>query len=289
MIDQLRHLHPIFKLCDLLDVARSGYQAWCTGKIVPARKLEDLRLTVAIKAAHARGRGIYGPLKIQTELAAQGVMAGINRIKRLRTLHGIRCTHKKKFRVTTDSKHLLPVARNLLDRQFDCTAPNQVWVADITYIPTGEGWLYLAAVKDLYTCEIVGWSMDNRMTQTLVMDALTAAYWKKKPAPGLMHHSDRGSQYCSAAYRALQANFGIQTSMSRKGNCWDNAPMESFFGTIKTESLHHYRFKTRENAKRIIFEYIEVFYNRIRRHAKIGNQIPADFANMYYINNQIAA
>ena len=289
MIDQLRHLHPIFKLCDLLDVARSGYQAWCTGKIVPARKLEDLRLVVAIKAAHARGRGIYGPLKIRSELQAQGIDVGLNRIKRLRKLHGIRCSHKKKFRVTTDSKHYLPVASNLLDRQFACTAPNQVWVADITYIPTGEGWLYLAAVKDLYTCEIVGWSIDNRMTQTLVMDALTAAYWKKKPAPGLMHHSDRGSQYCSAAYRALQASYGIQTSMSRKGNCWDNAPMESFFGTIKTESLHHYRFKTRENAKRIIFEYIEVFYNRIRRHAKISNQIPADFANQYYISNQIAA
>ena len=138
MIDQLRHLHPIFKLCDLLDVARSGYQAWCTGKVISARRLEDLRLTVAIKAAHARGRGIYGPLKIQTELAAQGVIAGINRIKRLRKLHGIRCSHKKKFRVTTDSKHYLPVAPNLLDRQFACTAPNQVWVADITYIQTDE-------------------------------------------------------------------------------------------------------------------------------------------------------
>lgn len=128
--------------------------------------------------------------------------------------------------------------------------------------PLGNCWLYLAAVKDLYTCEIVGWSMDNRMTQTLVMDALTAAYWKKKPAPGLMLHSDRGSQYCSSAYRALQASYGMQTSMSRKGNCWDNTPMESFFGTIKTESLHHYRFKTRETAKRVSFEYIEVFYNR---------------------------
>jgi putative transposase len=183
----------------------------------------------------------------------------------------------------------MPVARNLLNRQFDCTAPNQVWVADITYIPTGEGWLYLAAVKDLYTCEIVGWAMDNRMTQRLVMDALTAAYWKKKPLTGLLHHSDRGSQYCSAAYRALQASYGKQTSMSRKGNCWDNAPMESFFGTIKTESLHHYRFKTRETAKRVIFEYIEVFYNRIRRNSKIGNQIPAEFANQHYISNQIAA
>jgi putative transposase len=289
MIDQLKSQHSVQRLCQQLNVAMSGYLAHSHDKPSSERKQQDQRLLVYIRAAHARGRGIYGPLKIQTELAAQGVMAGINRIKRLRTLHGIRCTHKKKFRVTTDSKHLMPVARNLLGRQFACTAPNQVWVADITYIPTGEGWLYLAAVKDLYTCEIVGWSMDHRMTQTLVMDALTAAYWKKKPAPGLMHHSDRGSQYCSSAYRTLQASYGMQTSMSRKGNCWDNAPMESFFGTIKTESLHHYRFKTRETAKRIIFEYIEVFYNRIRRHAKIGNQIPADFASQYYMSNQIAA
>ena len=194
MIDKLKSQHAVQRLCQQLNVAMSGYLAHSHGKPSSERKQQDQRLLVYIRAAHARGRGIYGPLKIQTELAAQGVMAGINRIKRLRTLHGIRCTHKKKFRVTTDSKHLMPVARNLLDRQFACTAPNQVWVADITYIPTGEGWLYLAAVKDLYTCEIVGWSMDNRMTQTLVMDALTAAYWKKKPAPGLMHHSDRGSQ-----------------------------------------------------------------------------------------------
>ena len=145
------------------------------------------------------------------------------------------------------------------------------------------------SVKDLHTREIVGWSMDSRMTQTLVMDALTAAYWKKKLHPGLLHHSDRGSQYCSAAYRALQASYGMQTSMSRKGNCWDNAPRTCFFGTLKTESLHHYRFKTRANARRVIFEYIEVFYNRIRRHAKINNQSPNDFANQYYINNLIAA
>ena len=216
MIDKLKSQHAVQRLCQQLNVAMSGYLAHSQGRPSSERKQQDQRLLVYIRAAHARGRGIYGPLKIQTELAAQGVTAGINRIKRLRALHGIRCTHKKKFRVTTDAKHLMPVARNLLDRQFACTAPNELWVADITYIPTGDGWLYLAAVKDLYTCEIVGWAMDNRMTQTLVMDALTAAYWKKKPAPGLMHHSDRGSQYCSAAYRALQASFGIQTSMSRK-------------------------------------------------------------------------
>jgi len=144
-----------------------------------------------------------------------------------------------------------------------------------------KGWLYLAAVKDLHTCEIVGWAMDKRMTKTLVCDALRAAFWRKKPVAGLMHHSDRGSQYCSKAYRALQASYKMQTSMSHKGDCWDNAPMESFFGTLKTECLHHYKFKTREEAKRVTFEYIEVFYNRIRRHAKINNQIPADFAKAY--------
>ena len=289
MIDQLRNQHPVNRLCALLDVAKSGYQAWSAGKVVPRRKLEDMRLLVAIKAAHQRSRGTYGPKKILDELADQGIVAGLNRIRRLRTLHGIRCTHKKKFRVTTDSKHNLPVAPNLLDRQFVRSAPNQVWVADITYIPTDEGWLFLAAVKDLHTCEIVGWAMDSRMTKTLVVDALRAAYWRKKPKPGLMHHSDRGSQYCSSAYRALQASYHMQTSMSRKGNCWDNAPMESFFGTLKTESLHHYRFATREQARQVVFEYIEVFYNRIRRHAKIGNQVPADFATQYYAGRKKSA
>ena len=145
-------------------------------------------------------------------------------------------------------------------------------------MPTNEGWWYLAAVKDLHTCEIVGWAMSERMTKSLVCDALRAAYWRKKPSADLMHHSDRGSQYCSKAYRTLQVSYKMQTSMSRKGDCWDNAPMERFFGTLKTECLHHYKFRTRAEAKRVTFEYIEVFYNRIRRHAKINNQIPADFA-----------
>jgi putative transposase len=209
------------------------------------------------------------------------VRAGLNRIKRLRKLHGIACSHKKKFRLTTDSKHALPVAQNVLNRQFTPAQPNRVWVADITYIPTDEGWLFLSAVKDLYTCEIVGWAMDQQMTKQLVIDALRAGYWRKKPQAGLLHHSDRGSQYCSQAYRALQQSYGMQTSMSRKGNCWDNAPMESFFGTLKTECLHHYRFATREQAKAVVFEYIEVFYNQIRRHAKLGNQSPAQYAKQF--------
>ena len=289
MIDKFRHQHPVARLCALVDVAKSGYQAWCAGKVTSPRKLGDVRLVVAIKVAHQRGRGIYGPEKIQSELLAQGIPAGLNRIKRLRRLHGIRCTHKKKFRVTTDSKHQLPIAENVLDRQFAQTAPNQVWVADITYIPTDEGWLYLAALKDLYSCEIVGWAMDKQMTKQLVTDALRAAYWRKKPPPGLLHHSDRGSQYCSGTYRALQVSYKMKTSMSRKGDCWDNAPIESFFGTLKTECLHHYKFKTRDQAKQVVFEYIEVFYNRIRRHATIQNQVPADYAQQFYKNELLIA
>ena len=223
MIDKFRHQHPVSRLCALVDVAKSGYQTWCTGKVTSPRKLEDLHLVVAIKAGHQRGRGIYGPAKIRSELLAHGMKAGLNRIKRLRRLHSIRCTHKKKFRVTTDSKHSLPIAENVLDRQFAQTAPNRVWVADITYISTDEGWLFLAAVKDLYTCEIVGWAMDKQMTKKLVIDALRAAYWRKKPLPGLLHHSDRGSQYCSGTYRALQVSYKMKTSMSRKGDCWERA------------------------------------------------------------------
>jgi putative transposase len=290
MIDKFRHQHPVARLCALVDVAKSGYQAWFTGKVTSPRKLDDMRLVVAIKAAHQLGRGIYGPEKIRSELLAQGIVAGLNRIKRLRRLHGIRCTHKKKFRVTTDSKHQLPIAENVLNRQFPQAAPNQVWVADITYIPTDEGWLFLAAIKDLYTCEIVGWAMDKQMTKSLVLDALRAAYWRKKPPPGLLHHSDRGSQYCSGTYRALQVSYKMKTSMSRKGDCWDNAPMESFFGALKTECLHHYKFKTRDQAKQVVFEYIEVFYNRVRRHATIQNQVPADYAQQFYKDElQIAA
>jgi putative transposase len=244
-------------------------------------------LIVAIKAAHARGRSIYGPLKILSELQGQGIHVGLNRIKRLRQLHGIRCTHKKKFRVTTDSKHRSPVAKNLLDRQFSCTQPNQVWIADITYVPTSKGWLYLAAIKDLYTCEIMGWSMDSRMTQALVIDALKAAYWKKKPASGLMHHSD--SQYCSAAYRALQASYELQTSMSRKGHCWDNSPIESFLVRSKLKACIIINLEQERTPNKLFLIISKCFIIVIRRHAKINNQIPADFAEQFYNHKQIAA
>ncbi len=285
-----RNRWPLDRLCRVLGVARSGFHGWVADKLPSQRRREDQALLVAIRAAHERGRGVYGPKKIQEELAVLGMKAGLNRIKRLRRLAGIRCKQKRKFKATTDSRHQLPIAPNLLEQRFDqTTAPSQVWVADITYVPTDEGWLYLAGIKDLHTCELVGWSMGARMTKDLVMQALRAAYWKKRPDPGLIHHSDRGSQYCSQAYRDLQAGYGMQTSMSRRGNCWDNAPMESFFGTLKTESLHHYRFATREAARRVIFDYIEVFYNQIRRHAKIGYLAPAEFEKQFYVNLKKAA
>jgi putative transposase len=253
------------------------------------RKLEEDRIVAAIKSAHERGRGNYGPEKIQTEiLAIDGLDVGLNRIKRLRCKHGIRCKQKRKFKATTDSKHKMPVAPNLLNQKFEVPKPNQIWVADITYIPTDEGWLYLAGIKDLCTKEIVGYALNERMTHDLVGRALFRAVTAKKPPGGLIHHSDRGSQYCSGNYQKIIKQFGIVPSMSRKGNCYDNAPMESWFGTLKSELTHHRHYRTRREAVREIVEYIEVFYNRQRRHAKLGNISPAEYTRKFYRLNQAA-
>ena len=267
-----------------MAVHPSGYYAWRAKPDSPRAK-SDRHLLGLIKHFWLESGGVYGYRKITDDLRDEGETCGKHRVYRLMRAEGLRSQTGYRRRQGHYGKPAV-VAPNRLAQQFDSQAPNQVWVADITYIPTDEGWLYLAAIKDLYSCEIVGWAMDSRMTKALVADALRAAYWRKKPKPGLMHHSDRGSQYCSATYRALQASYGMRTSMSRKGNCWDNAPMESFFGTLKTESLHHYRFVTREQTRQVVFEYIEVFYNRIRRHAKISNQVPADFANQFYASRQ---
>ncbi len=209
---------------------------------------------------------------------------GIHRIKRIRSKLGLRCKQKRKFKATTDSKHNLPVAPNLLERNFNVPAPNRVWVGDITYIATDEGWLYLAGLKDLYSGELVGHAMGARMSRKLVMQALfrTASAWR--PEKGLILHSDRGSQYCSHDYRKLARQFGMKLSMSRKGDCWDNAPMESFWGTLKTELLHHRHYATREEAEREIAEYIEIFYNRERKQARLGYLSPAAFMRRYYEN-----
>ena len=207
-ITQHRQQYPLDAMCRALMVNRGSYLN-SFKRPQSQRSMDDFKLLLEIKAAHHRGRGIHGASKIQTDLAEQGIHAGINRIKRLRRLHGIYCIHKRKFKATTQSNHKLPVAPNLLDQQFDnTTAPNQVWLADITYIDTGESWLYLAVVKDLHTCELIGWSMSERMTKKLAIDALRMAYQRKRPQAGLIHHSDRGSQYCSKAYQNLLKLYG---------------------------------------------------------------------------------
>ena len=280
-IDELRQSYPIAAMCRVLDVSESGYHAW-RNRPPSKRARENARLELEIRAAHERTRQTYGPERLQADLADNGVQAGISRIKRIRKKLGLRCRQKKKFRATTNSKHNLPVAPNLLDRQFSVAAPNKAWVTDITYIATDEGWLYLAGVKDLFNGELVGYALGSRMTQNLVMQALFRAVAAKRPEKGLILHSDRGSQYCARAYQKLLRQFGMVVSMSRKGDCWDNAPMESCWGSLKTELVHHYRFATRVQAKREITEYIEIFYNRVRKQARLGYLSPAAFSQNYY-------
>ena len=237
---------------------------------------------IEIKAAHKRNRETYGPERLQSDLAEHGVKIGVHRIKRLRREHGIRCKQVKKFKATTNSNHDLPVADNLLEQNFTVEAPNQAWVTDITYIPTAEGWLYLAGHKDLFTGEIVGYAMGERMTKNLVSQSLFRGVAAKRPPAGLIHHSDRGSQYCSHEYRNLLEQFDMQASMSRRGNCYDNAPIESFWGMLKNELVHHCRYATRREAMREITEYIEIFYNRQRRQKRLEYLSPAAYEQKYF-------
>ena len=283
----LRPQYPLTVMCRVFDVSRSGYHAFAS-RSPSKRARENARLEVAIQAAHRRTRESYGPERLQDELKDDGVTAGVGRIKRLRKKLGLRCKQVRKFKATTNSNHRLPVAPNLLEQNFDSTRPNETWVTDITYVATDEGWLYLSGVKDLHTCELVGHAMGNRMTKDLVGRALVKAVSAKRPGPGLIHHSDRGSQYCSQDYQALLQQFRMKASMSRRGNCYDNAPMESFWGTLKNELVHHRRYETREQARREITEYIEIFYNRQRRHSRLGNLSPAAFTQQFYRRQQAA-
>ncbi len=284
---QWRLRFPVKMMSRLLGVSRSGFYSWL--KREPSRRAkEDERLKVAIKAAHKRTRESYSARRLQPELAADGFIAGRDRIARLRRDLGLRCRQKRKFKATTNSKHNLPVAENLLNQTFMTSAPNKAWVADITYIPTGEGWLYLAGIKDVFTCEIVGYSMAERMTQELISRALFRAVQQKRPSSGLIHHSDRGSQYCSRDYRKLLEQFGMKSSMSRKGNSYDNAPMESFWGSLKNELVHHCSYATRSEAQASIREYIEIFYNRQRRHSRLGYLAPAVFSQLHSFQSAAA-
>lgn len=279
--------YPVTLLCRALNVSRSGYYDWL--QAAPStRKQEDARLKILITAVHRQTRETYGVPRIKRELAAQGHEVGRDRVRRLRQELNLRCKQRRKFIATTNSNHDLPVAENLLEQRFAPTRPSEVWVTDITYIPTAEGWLYLAGVKDVFTCEIVGYAMGERMTQELTTQALWRAASHKRPAPGMIHHSDRGSQYCAHAYQGLVAQLGMRASMSRRGNCYDNAPMESFWGTLKNELVHHRRYVTRAEAKASIQEYIEIFYNRQRRHSRIGFVPPALFAESFSEQQQAA-
>jgi len=265
----------------VLGVTTSGYYAWIK-RPLSRRQQEEARLELEIRAAHQRTRKTYGPERLQQDLQENGVEVGVHRIKRIRRKLGIRCLQKRRFKATTNSRHGLPVAENLLDQRFEATAPNQVWLSDITYIQTAEGWLYLAGHKDLFTGVIVGYAMSERMTKDLVLQSLQMALSVKRPLPGLIHHSDRGSQYCAQEYAALLERYGINPSMSRKGNCYDNAPMESFWGVLKTERVHHCRYETRQEGIRDLTDYIEIFYNRQRKQARLGFLAPAAFERRFY-------
>ena len=280
-MNELRLKYPVRMMRRIMNVSASGYYAW-VDRPLSKRAQEEVRLELEIMAAHQRNRQTYGPERLQRDLAEHGVRVGVCRIKRIRQKLGIRCKQKRRFKTTTNSAHRLPVADNLLGQQFKVSQPNAVWVSDITYIPTDEGWLYLAGHKDLFTGELVGYAMGERMTRNLVSQSLFRALRAKRPARGLMHHSDRGSQYCSQEYRNLMERSGLRSSMSGKGNCFDNAPMESFWGTLKQELVHHRHYRSRQEAIRDITEYIEIFYNRQRRQARLGFLSPAAFQQRFY-------
>lgn len=275
-IESHRDEFPIKLMCEVLDVSTSGYYDW-RKRSLGKRHQENIVLTREIKAVWKDSRKTYGSPRIHRTLKDKGWVVGRNRVARLMRQHGIRAIQKRKSVRTTDSNHRFAVAENWLNRAFHADAPDQVWLADITYVETQEGWLYLAAVLDVYSRKIVGWSMDETMSRKLCMDALNMAVLTRVPGQGLLHHSDRGSQYASSDYQQLLNDYGMTCSMSRKGNCWDNAPMESFFGTLKTESLHHKSFASRDEARRAIFDYIEVFYNRQRKHSALDFRSPTEF------------
>jgi len=279
-MQELRLMYPIPILKRMMKVSTSGFYAW-VDRPLSKRAKEEARLEIEIKAAHERTRQTYNAVRLQRDLREYGTQVGICRIRRIRKKLGLRCKQKRRFKVTTHSNHGLPVAENLLQQDFKVSQPNKVWVSDITYIPTDEGWLYLAGHKDLFNHEIVGYAMGARLSQYLVSESLYKALELKRPEKGLLHHSDRGSQYCSDGFRNLLQRRGIQVSMSRRGNCFDNAPMESFWGTLKQELIHHRHYVTRQEAVREIREYIEIFYNRQRIQAGLGYISPVVYAQRY--------
>lgn len=272
---------PISVMCDVLAVSRSGYYVW-RKKSPSKRQQANASLLDKIRTVHHDSGASYGSPRIYQALKEQGLPCSENRVARLMREDGLRAKTKRRFKATTNSKHNMPVAPNLLNRDFSPAEPNQVYAGDITYIWTNEGWLYLAVVIDLFSRSVVGWAMDKRMTRQLVMDALSMAVQRRRPPPGLIFHSDRGSQYASEDFQSLLVKHDMRCSMSRKGNCWDNAPVESFFGSLKQELVFHQRYATRFHARQSIFEYIERFYNRRRLHSTLGYKSPADYETTHF-------
>jgi transposase InsO family protein len=277
-IEQHREEWPITLMCQVLDVSRSGFYAW---RQRPESESAQRRseLVEQMKSVHSDfDMKNYGSPRMHEELVSRGHDVCENTVAKLMRDHGMRAARSRKFRVTTDSRHSLPVAENILDREFEQATPDRVWLADITYIWTREGWLYLACVLDSCTRKIVGWSMSERMEKGLVLDALQSAVAQRRPdTAALLHHSDRGSQYASHAYQELLREQNITCSMSRKGNCWDNAMMESFFATLKQERVYQEDYVTRAEARSSVFDYIERFYNRQRRHSALGHMSPEQY------------
>ena len=271
-----QEIFTVTRMCDMMDVSSSAYYSWLK-RPESARSLEDKRQGEKVKRIHERSRETYGARRIREEMIEDGEQISRTRTRRLMKQQSLESKSRRKFKATTNSNHGRPVAPNLLDREFMVGQRNTVYAGDITYIPTDEGWLYLAVLIDLYSRAVVGWSMSERINARLANDALMMAIWKRKPLRGLMVHSDRGNQYASDLYQKTIKEHGFICSMSRKANCWDNAPSESFLHTLKTELTHHRRYQTREEAKQEIFEYIEVFYNRQRRHSTIGYQTPLGY------------
>ena len=263
-------LWPVMNMCRALQVSVSGFKSWRSGGRRSSKRVSEAELLAQIRVVHAQFKARYGSPRMHEELHERGYRVGKTRVERVMRENAIRARHKRRWKATTQSNHRLPVAANVIKRDFSPGRPNACWGSDITYIWTDEGWLYLAVVLDFFNREVVGWSLKEELSTVLVADALNMAWKQRAPASGLIHHSDRGVQYASGAYQAQVASYGMRCSMSRKGDCWDNAPTESFFNSLKNELVHGQRYRTRAQACSAVFEYIEGFYNRTCRHSTLG-------------------
>jgi transposase InsO family protein len=272
---------------EVLGISRSGYYAW-RKRPVSAREMANRELFKKIEAVYNENHGVYGSPRVYRELKNQGVACSENRVARLMRLRGLRAKQTKLYKTTTKRNEAHMVAPNLLKRDFEADRPDQKWLTDITYIPTQEGWLYLAAALDLYSRRIVGWAMSDRMTSDLTMGALKMAIRHRRPDLALIHHSDQGSQYTDGQYQALLKDYGIQVSMNGVGSWYDNAPMESFFGTLKSEWVNHHVYRTRDEARANIFYYIEAFYNRHRLHSALDYSSPEAYEQIYHQQQGVA-